>query len=59
MPIKLMKKPKPDPVTEYYDVHVKLDPDDYSRVVELAREEDRPLSVMVRRIVHLWLTRGQ
>ena len=58
MAIKLMKKPKPDPpVTEYYDVHVKLDPDDYLRVVELARKEDRPLSVMVRRIVHLWLAR--
>jgi hypothetical protein len=54
MPIKLMKKPVA-PVTPVYDVHVKLDPETFKEVEQLAEEEDRPLSVMIRRIVTLWL----
>ena len=37
------------------DIHVKLDAETYKRVESLAREEDRPISAMARRIITLWL----
>lgn len=54
MPIKLMKKPAPIDV-DVYDIHVKFDAATFNQIEALAREEDRPLSAMVRRIVCLWL----
>lgn len=46
---------KPPKARTEFDVHVKFDRDTFLRIDQMAREEDRPLSVMVRRIVNLWL----
>lgn len=51
---KKLTKPKARPAP-VYDIHVKLDPDSFSRVLELARKEDRAISSMARRIITLWL----
>lgn len=56
MPITLMKKPIEPKNLEVYDIHVKFDPATFDQIEALAREEDRPLSSMVRRIVSLWLS---
>jgi hypothetical protein len=40
---------------DVYDIHVKFDAETFSQIEGLARDENRTLSNMVRRIVLLWL----
>lgn len=51
----VVEVPPQSPARKLPNIHVSLDEPTYQRLQHIARTEERPLSALVRLIIHQWL----